>query len=144
MDELDASIPEVLVILNNALANGCFPFPCGRVQAHKDFHCIAAGNTFGTGADDTYSGRSVIDGATLDRFGMVKVDYDKRIEIGMANGDEYLVEFAHAYRKAAQDAGINALLTYRGIKRLSKFSAYMTKEDALDIAVLKGMASDDV
>ena len=144
LDELDASIPEVLVILNNALANGCFPFPCGRVQAHPDFHCVAAGNTFGTGADDTYSGRSVIDGATLDRFGLISVDYDKRIEIGMANGDESLVEFAHAYRKAAKDAGINTLLTYRGIKRLAKFTAYMSKEDALSIAVLKGMANDDI
>ena len=144
LDELDASIADVLVMLNNALANGYFPFPCGRVTAHKDFHCIAAGNTFGTGADDVYTGRSVIDAATTDRFAMVLVDYDSRIETGMANGDDSLVSFAHAYREAAKKSGINTLLTYRGIKRLAKFSAYMDKADALSVAVLKGMAKDDI
>lgn len=144
LDELDASIPDVLVMLNNALANGYFPFPCGRVSAHHDFHCIAAGNTFGTGADDVYTGRSVIDAATTDRFAMIIVDYDRRIEVGMANGDKSLVEFAHAYRDAAKKAGINTLLTYRGIKRLSKFSAYMDKAESLKVAVLKGMPRDDL
>lgn len=144
LDELDASIPDVLVMLNNALANGYFPFPCGRVSAHENFHCIAAGNTFGTGADDFYTGRSVIDAATTDRFAMIVVDYDRRIELGMANGDNSLVEFAHAYRDAAKKAGINTLLTYRGIKRLSKFSAYMDKAESLKVAVLKGMPRDDL
>lgn len=144
LDELDASIPDVLVMLNNALANGYFPFPCGRISAHKDFHCIAAGNTFGTGADDVYTGRSVIDAATTDRFAMVFVDYDRRIEVGMANGDNSLVEFAHAYRDAAKKSGINTLLTYRGIKRLAKFVAYMDKAESLKVAVLKGMPKDDL
>ena len=54
------------------------------------------------------------------------------------------MEFAHAYREAAKKAGINTLLTYRGIKRLSKFSAYMDKAEALSVAVLKGMPKDDI
>ena len=75
---------------------------------------------------------------------MIVVDYDRRIELGMANGDNSLVEFAHAYRDAAKKAGINTLLTYRGIKRLAKFCAYMEKADALSAAVLKGMPKDDI
>jgi len=49
LDEIDASTPEVLVILNAAIANRYFDFPTGRVTAHEDFRVVAAGNTFGTG-----------------------------------------------------------------------------------------------
>ena len=53
LDEMDASIPEVLVILNAAIANRYFDFPApiGYVEAHPDFRVIAAGNTFGLGAN---------------------------------------------------------------------------------------------
>ena len=42
LDEIDASTPEVLVILNAAIANGYFDFPTGRAEAHEDFRLIAA------------------------------------------------------------------------------------------------------
>lgn len=42
LDEMDASVPEVLIILNAAIANGYFDFPNGKFQAHKDFHLVAA------------------------------------------------------------------------------------------------------
>lgn len=144
LDELDASIPETLVMLNNALANGYFAFPNGKAQAHKDFHCIAAGNTFGTGADSKYVGRYQLDASSMDRFALVMVDYDMNIERVLANGDQYLLEFAHSFRNALNEVGINGLCTYRSIKRLSKFSGYMTKVDALRIGLIKGMADDDV
>ena len=53
LDEMDASIPEVLIILNAAIANRYFDFPApiGYVEAHPDFRVVAAGNTFGNGAD---------------------------------------------------------------------------------------------
>lgn len=143
LDELDASIPETLVLLNNALANGYFAFPNGKAKAHPDFHCIAAGNTFGTGADETYIGRYALDGSSMDRFAMIMVDYDERIEKAMANGDEELVAFAHDFRQAVKKTGCSCLCTYRAIKRLAKFSAYMDKRDALRIGLLKGLAADD-
>lgn len=144
LDELDASIPETLVLLNNALANGYFAFPNGKAKAHKDFHCVAAGNTFGTGADATYVGRYQLDGSSMDRFAMVMVDYDERIENAMANGDKELVAFAHSFRDAVAKTGVSCLCTYRAIKRLAKFSAYMEKADALRIGLLKGLAADDI
>lgn len=143
LDELDASIPETLVLLNNALANGYFAFPNGKAKAHKDFHCIAAGNTFGTGADATYVGRYQLDGSSMDRFALVMVDYDERIENAMANGDKELVAFAHSFRTATAKTGVSCLCTYRAIKRLAKFSAYMDKRDAIRIGLLKGLAADD-
>lgn len=144
LDELDASIPETLVLLNNALANGYFSFPNGKAQAHKDFICIAAGNTFGTGADSTYVGRYQLDASSMDRFALITVDYDVNIERALSNGDEDLVNFVHEFRKALSATGINSLCTYRAIKRLSKFDKYMDKTDALRIGLIKGMSDDDV
>ena len=144
LDELDASVPETLVLLNNALANGYFDFPIGRTTAHKDFHAIAAGNTFGTGADSTYTGRYTLDAASMDRFALINVTYDRAIEEVMANGDKALVDFANDFRKAVEKVGTQCLCTYRAIKRLAKFSAYMDKADALRIGLTKGLSSDDI
>lgn len=143
LDELDGSIPETLVLLNNALANGYFSFPNGKAKAHKDFHCIAAGNTFGTGADNQYTGRYQLDASSMDRFALIMVDYDERIEKAMCNNDAELVEFAHDFRRAVNECGISCLCTYRAIKRLHKFSAYMDKPDAIRIALTKGLPADD-
>lgn len=144
LDELDGSIPETLVLLNNALANGYFDFPVGRTTAHKDFHCIAAGNTFGTGADNVYTGRYALDQASMDRFALIIVDYDSTIETNIASGDTELVDFAHAYRTATNHTGITSLFTYRSIKRLNKFKSYMSKADSIRIGLTKGLAKDDL
>ena len=144
LDEMDGSIPETLIMLNNALANGYFTFPNGKVEVHKNFYCIATGNTFGTGADATYTGRYQLDGSSMDRFSLVNVDYDERIETAMANGDKELVKFAHDFRKAVEKTGVSCLCTYRAIKRLSKFSAYMEKPDAIRISLTKGLPADDI
>ena len=144
LDELDASIPETLTMLNEALANGYFPFPTGKVNAHKDFHCLAAGNTFGTGADNEYTGRYQLDAATLNRFGVVRVDYDPRIEKAMCNNDDELVKFAHDFREAVKQCGASCLCTYRDIKRLHKFSAYMDKPAAIQMGLTKGLPGDDI
>lgn len=144
LDELDASVPETLVLLNNALANGYFDFPVGRTTAHPDFHAIAAGNTFGTGADSTYTGRYCLDAASMNRFGLITVDYDREIELAMANGDSALAEFAADFRAAVAKVGTACLCTYRDIKRLAKFVEFMPKEDALRIGLTKGLAADDI
>jgi hypothetical protein len=144
LDELDASLPEVLTLLNNALANGSFSFPTGRVKAHDNFYCIAAGNTHGTGADNEYSGRYQLDAASMDRFCEIKVGYDKRIELNMCGNDEMLVEFAHDFREAVKACGISCLCTYRAVKRLHKFSGYMEKAEALEIGLTKGLPGDDI
>ena len=69
LDEIDASIPEVLVILNSAIANGYFDFPApiGYVDAHPDFRVVAAGNTTGNGADFEYVGRNQLDASSLEQ-----------------------------------------------------------------------------
>jgi cobaltochelatase CobS len=85
-DEIDAADPNVLLLINQALANGHFPIPqrIGNTVAkrHKDFVCIAAANTFGKGGTMVYAGRNQLDEATLDRFraGQLALDYDEAFE----------------------------------------------------------------
>ena len=140
LDELDASAPDAVIALNSAIANGFYSFPTGRETAHPDFHVIATGNTSGYGADSTYTGREAVDGATLDRFAVITIDYDVRIERICASGDDSLVSFIHAYRKACADACIEVPVSYRGIKNIAKLvKAGLRKEEAILYALIKGM-----
>lgn len=146
LDEMDASIPEVLVILNSAIANGYFDFPApiGFVEAHPDFRVIAAGNTYGLGADYEYVGRNQLDGASLDRFALVEIDYSPAIETYMANGDTELVNFCREYRNASRRAGLKVIVSYRAIKRLAKMVNLLSIEEALETCLLKGIEKDDI
>lgn len=146
LDEMDASIPEVLVILNAAIANKYFDFPApiGYVEAHPDFRIIAAGNTLGHGADASYVGRNQLDMASLDRFGVIEIDYCKEIEDGVAGGDIELANFCRDFRKAANKAGVQIVVSYRAIGRLAKMVQLMSVREALETCLLKGMEKDSV
>ena len=143
LDEMDASVPETLVILNAAIANKYFDFPTGRVEAHPNFRVIAAGNTFGTGADINYTGRYSLDKASLDRFAIVKIDYSPAIEECIADGDNELIQFCHAFREATDKAGVECLCSYRTMERIKKLSTVMGKlEDVIETSLTKGMDQD--
>lgn len=144
LDEMDASIPETLIVLNAAIANRYFDFPNGKIEAHENFRVIAAGNTYGTGADIEYSGRYQLDAASLDRFAMVEVDYSKNIENALADGDSELVEFVDSFRSATRKAGIKHLVTYRAIDRIAKLKDVLPLAEALKIAFLKNLEKDDI
>nr|DAZ27102.1 MAG TPA: ATPase-like protein [Caudoviricetes sp.] len=144
LDEMDASIPEVLVLLNAAIANGYFEFPTGRVNLDK-VHFVAAGNTVGSGSDEMYTGRMVIDQATLDRFAIIEFGYDTNIEMAMAENDDDLVDFIHSLRKASESQGIRATFSYRCIAMTKKLeNAGMPLVEVIKIAVVKGLDSDTV
>ena len=146
LDEIDASIPEVLVILNAAIANRYFDFPApiGYVEAHPDFRVVAAGNTFGLGADMEYVGRNQLDMASLDRFALVEIDYDRDIELRVACNDFELVDFAESFRKACGKAGVRLVVSYRAIGRLAKMKEAIGVESALKTCLLKNLQKDDI
>lgn len=144
LDEMDGSIPEVLIMLNAAIANGYFDFPTGKIEAHKDFRVIAAGNTFGTGADMEYTGRYQLDAASLDRFALVEIRYSPKIEEALSNGDKELCEFIRAFRRATNEVGIKHLATYRSIERITKLLGMLDLPEVLRIALLKNITSDDL
>jgi cobaltochelatase CobS len=116
-DEVDAADPNTLLFINQALANGSFYLPQrkGRtkVQRHADFVCIAAANTFGTGANMAYAGRERLDEATLDRFraGTVLLDYDKAFERKVVDPD--LLAWGWATRKRITETRLNRVLSTR-------------------------------
>lgn len=144
LDELDASSPDVLVCLNMAIANRYFTFPSGKVQAHPDFRVVAAGNTFGTGADASYTGRYQLDAASLNRFAVIEVGYDARIDEAMAGGDADLLAFVRAFRKACDEAGMECPCSYRNVKMLSQTSQFMRRDAAVKACLTKALNADDI
>lgn len=144
LDEVDASVPEALIILNSAIANRYFDFPTGRVKANDNFRVVCAGNTYGTGADMIYVGRNVLDGATLDRFVVVKFDYDEEIEKQLAY-DKELYDFIHELRKIVNKCSLRYIISMRAIINATKLLEI--GEDKLTIlktAIIKNMQIDDL
>lgn len=144
LDEIDASIPDALVILNGAIANGYFDFPIGREFAHEDFRVVSAGNTVGLGADMVYTGRNVLDGATLDRFVLVEMDYDNRIEERICQ-DEELRDFLYDIRKSVTKNKINHVVGMRAFKYSYEMLVNgFDKEFIINSVIMKGVLQDDL
>lgn len=91
-DEFDAGDANLILSINTAIENGhCFnPINGESVKRHKDFVLIAACNTFGKGADGTYTGRNRLDAASLRRFAgsTIAVDYNPEIEKALCPDDK--------------------------------------------------------
>lgn len=144
LDEVDASSPDVLVLLNGAIANGYFDFPCERAKAHKDFRVVCAGNTFGTGADMIYVGRNVLDGATLDRFVVIQMDYDSKVE-QMLCPDEELYNFIIRTRKEIKSNNLRMLVGMRAsINGYKALQTGMSKRFVVESIIFKGVGKDDL
>lgn len=146
-DEIDASSPSALLAFNAALSNGQFDFPDGTVKRHKDFYCIASGNTWGSGASREYIGRNQLDAASLDRFAKLSMDYDNKLEIMIAQSLFAEGEAVAAYVIQARDcARLNAIrhvISPRASFRLSRLLALgMDLDDALDASIFCGMDID--
>lgn len=145
LDEMDASIPDVLIILNAAIANRYFDFPNGKIEAHENFRVIAAGNTFGTGADIEYSGRFQLDAASLDRFALIEIDYSPNIEKAITNNNDDLLDFCHSFRKICKNSGIICLFSYRTLERIFKLeNVFESLSDVIQMSLTKGLSKDDI
>lgn len=143
LDEMDASIPEVLVALNAAIANRYFDFPCGKVELNENCRFICAGNTYGNGADAQYTGRYQLDAATLDRFAVVEIDYSDEIFNAVTNGNKDLINFIRSLRKAAQNVGANLILSYRAAQNVTAMeSVGLSTADCVKQCIAKGLSHD--
>lgn len=144
LDEIDSSDPSALIILNSAIANGYVTFPHEKVERHPDFRCVAAANTWGNGRDYQYVGRNALDGASLDRFVIIRFDYDKNLEKALFPDDKIL-EFVWAARESAFRNSIRHIFSSRTIKY-----SYEMKNAGFDITtiiksvIVKGMNADDI
>ena len=143
LDEIDASIPEVLIILNSAIANRYFDFPTGRVKAHENFRVVAAGNTMGTGADALYVGRSQLDAATIDRFAQVEFNYDSEVEEQLASNTD-LYDFIKSARKALTNNSMQYTVSMRSIINASKIDGVVEDTFAVKGIILKTIPIDEL
>lgn len=131
IDEIDNGNPNILAVLNSALANGYCSFPDKMVKKHADFICIAAANTFGTGANREYVGRNQLDAATLNRFVQFEINYDENLETVI-----YGPIAAKVQKIRHQLTGERVIISMRNIGNTAKLiAAGFTENEALQLAV---------
>lgn len=123
-DELDAADPNLLVLINAALANGRLAIPFTDqppIERHVNTCILAAANTYGYGADAEYVGRNQLDAATLDRYSVstVFLDYDRDMERSLVTASlpsrdaDQLLEWGWAVRGVIQENRIRRILSTR-------------------------------
>lgn len=122
LDEVDACDENVLLAINDGIANGLLPVP-GRDDApfarkHEDFMLICAANTWGTGPSAVYVGRNQLDGAFLNRFGLVEVDYDPKLERALCPNMPELVTKWQRLRDEVRKAQLRRIISMRELQRL--------------------------
>lgn len=132
IDEIDNGNPNILTLLNSALANGQCAFPDAMVKKHADFICIAAANTFGTGANREYVGRNQLDAANLNRFVQFEINYDEDLEAKI-----YGPIAAKVQKIRHQLTGERVIISMRNIANTAKLiAAGFTENEALQLAVI--------
>lgn len=122
LDELDAYDPNMLIVLNGALASGVLHIPQRFQDPHvvkgNDAGIIATANTFGTGADILYAGRNQLDAATLDRFYPIVMDYDKVLEQKLAN--QFVLDWCWRLREKVATLKLRRVISTRTIMKAAK------------------------
>lgn len=142
LDEFDATHAGVVTIINALLANGHCSFPDKIVEKNKDFICIVACNTYGLGANIDYVGRNRLDGATLDRFIVVDVGYDKHLEKVLTNNDTWL-EIINKIRKNVKEQGIKMIISPRAsMNGADLLDSGFKMKDVINMCILKGADKD--
>jgi len=132
LDEVDNGNANVLNVLNNALANSCMAFPDGMVNKHPDFKCLAAANTFGTGASEQYIGRNALDAAFKDRFVSIGIFYEQDLERSLY-GEEFCRPIWEA--RTILEGRTGWVLSMRAISRFRNLSQTMGKSAAWELAI---------
>lgn len=126
-DEMDAMDANVAVVVNSALANGFMSVPHRSenpvAKRHENFFVIACANTWGTGqGSNLYQGRNKLDGATLDRFEMVAIGYNPRLEKMLAD-DPIWYNAVLELRKRAEEYNLTRIVGTRTFKRAGIYKA---------------------
>lgn len=138
-DEVDASDADAMTAFNAALANGFGDFPDGMIHRHEDFVAIAAGNTFGRGADRQYVGRNQLDAATLDRFQVYEVTYDEVLELKLA-GNAPWTRYVQAIRAGVEAQKVRHVVSPRAsIAGAKLLAGGMALSKVIESTIWKGL-----
>ena len=134
LDEMDAADPSILLIINQALANGRITIPQRKgntvVKRHPNFIAVAATNTFGRGGNLMYS-RERLDESTIDRFrsGMIELDYDPELEAKLV--DSEVLEWGLAVRERIINTRLKRVISTRFLRdasALKEHAGYSLKQ----------------
>jgi len=142
IDEIDAGNPNVLTVINAMTSNSVAAFPDGMVRKHKDFIILAAANTYGRGGDRQYVGRNPLDGATLDRFAVIDVDIDEKLETALSSNIIWC-QRVQKIRKAIDDLKEKLICSPRAtINGGIAIENGMSQEDAENAFIFRGINND--
>jgi cobaltochelatase CobS len=139
VDEFDAGNPNVSIALNEPLANKRAAFPDGVYEAHPDFICIAAANTYGNGATAEFTGRNAMDKATLDRFTFLEWNIDADFEKSLVSDHAWLDKVV-AIRKAFKELNIKQPVSTRAaIQGAVLLSDGFNLAETMEMTIFKGL-----
>ena len=141
-DELDTFGSSALVAINNLLSQGEIVFDNETCFIPENFYVLCASNTVGLGADEVYTGRVALDGATLNRFAYIFVDYDKNVELEIAEGNDQLVDFCDNLRRCCEKLDIKWLISYRNIEGIQQGQKLLGIDEAMRQYLFKFMLRD--
>lgn len=144
LDEIFAGDTSCLTVINDLLSDGRMTFPNGETLSAENLIIMAADNTSGNGATNSYNTRNKADKSFLNRFGCVHIDYDKRIEEKLANGNKDLLDFVRAVRAAGENNDIDIICSYRTIDGMAKYAAAgIDAAEAIDTFVYQDALTED-
>jgi energy-coupling factor transporter ATP-binding protein EcfA2 len=131
-DEFDASDSNTVIVVNSALDNGSFfnPISGETLTRHPDCIILAGCNTFGRGADSTYTARNRLDRATLSRFWPIAMGYDLELERKLCP-DKTLLETLWQARLKLGELSSDEMITTRHIR-----DAYLAQQSGDSLAAV--------
>ena len=143
-DEVDASMPQAIMAFNAALANGHCDFPGDTepTKRHPDFRVVAAANTFGRGADRQYVGRNQLDAASLDRFVIIAMDYDEKLERALAGNTDWARKVQRIRREINKQQIRHIVSPRASIQGARLLAAGFSIDEVLESTVWKGLDKD--
>lgn len=149
IEEMDRSLPDALIPMNSAIANGILgTLGLGTIKVNPNAIFIATGNTNGLGQTEDINTAQQLDASTLDRFVTYWMDWSHDVALGRCNNNTELVAFAEDYRYAHCGLGLKGgAITYRALQNItalenSKAFKFTTKR-VLELAVTKNMLKRD-
>lgn len=145
-DEIDGGDANVLMSLNAPLSNKILSIKRpknNKIEWHQKFICMATANTWGNGADRQYIGRNQMDGATIKRFVLVDMDYDKALEHKLCPVPKF-VERMHKWRENLRKNRLERIIDTRHLIRSYKWMQMGKDEAYCDAMLLKGWRADEI
>jgi hypothetical protein len=144
-EEIDAGNPNVMTVINNSISQTSYLFPDGKtIKKHQKFIAGASANTYGRGASLQYIGRNPLDAATIDRFAMISVDYDHKLEQALCLDKDWC-EYVWEIRRAAGEFNIKMVVSTRAVIFGPRLLAQgFQPDDVSEMLIWKGTTKEDV